>query len=295
MPRSKPVTLAPLSFAPPAVPAPNSRRSLPRESFRPEPVGRYDGRGQRTIHPATGLARMPRSKNRDEVVAAVPDPFGTSPERIYATVNRRVDILETERSRGLISEDAYRAGRDLQDVLERASSTGSCNWDATPRDRETVQRAMLARAMERSQDVQRVLTFVQARLGAIDTRLLRRVLGDWMSYADCAALRGKAGERGVSYVAARFRDALEDLAAASAAKGAGRHSQPDKHQVASEGAGTRQDLSAAAGGTLGRLERELAELEEQQTPATAEISRARTAVADQRLRQATARAHLHRA
>jgi hypothetical protein len=45
------------------------------------------------------------------------------------------------------------------------------------------------------------------------------VLGDRRTYADVAADRGRAGDAGRRYYAARFRDALEALAEAWAAKG----------------------------------------------------------------------------
>ena len=59
-------------------------------------------------------------------------------------------------------------------------------------------------------------------VGIIDARLIRQILGERMSFAECAALRGRTGDRGARYYAARFRDALEIVAERFAAKGTGR-------------------------------------------------------------------------
>ena len=89
-------------------------------------VGRYAFRGGQAVPPpdaampANGVAVPPRSRNIAIAIGAVPDPFDAR-ARVLATINRRTDLLELERSRGLISEAAYRTGRTLQQAFEKAS------------------------------------------------------------------------------------------------------------------------------------------------------------------------------
>lgn len=61
-----------------------------------------------------------------------------------------------------------------------------------------MQGGVVARATEQAKAVQSMVAFVQGRLGAIDTRLVRRILGEGLGYADRAALQGKPGERGLT-------------------------------------------------------------------------------------------------
>ncbi len=227
-----------------------SQRPARRSPERGSAIGRYDGRTHNTRAPAAGLGKPVKSANSDTVVAAVADPWGNGKERVLATVNRRTDLLELERSHGRISEAAYRAGRTVQDVLEKAGRIGGSKWDLTPSHHSTMENGAVARAMERAQAAVKMVAFVQGRLGMIDTRLLRRVLGDRMGYADIAALQGKSGEKGATYVARRFRDALEDLAEAFAARGKAAPAADDKHAAAAREAAEREGSAVAGGGTL---------------------------------------------
>src|SRR5512136_2755133 len=98
----------------------------------PRSLGRYDARRSARA-PANGLATPPPSLNVRTAVAAVPDPLEPG-ARILATVNRRTDILEIERSHGRISEAAYAVGRILQQAFERQARLGtSPAWNATGR------------------------------------------------------------------------------------------------------------------------------------------------------------------
>ena len=204
------------------------RRSQVHDGSR-RPSGRYDGRSDKTRLPPGGLGRVPTSKGADTVVAAVEDPWGDGKERVFATVNRRVDVLEMERSHGRISEAAYRTGRTVQATFEKLGRLPGCNWEVAPGDRFTAQRSMVEQAMDRAGTIQKMVAAIQVRIGMIDTRLLRRVLGDRLSFAECAALQGKGGEKGQNYISRRFRDALEDLAEAWTVKGRVQPPPADKH------------------------------------------------------------------
>ena len=251
--------------------ASRARRSLAK------PHGRYDGRPAR-LPPGGELARPPKSRNVDVDVAAIVDPMGDGEERILATVNRRVDILETERSRKLISESAYRVGRQLQAVFERLGGIGSTNWCGASRiDPMLANELKILNSVMSAQEIAKVFERMRGRLGMIDTRLVKRILGDRMSYADCAAHEGKAGERGTTYIASRFRHALEDLAEAWVGKGKTAPPPDDKHKAVALDMDERQQASMEAGVTTERKK-----LEAEQARAEAEKIRrsgARRAIA----------------
>ena len=222
-----------------------------------EQAGRYDRRSHNTRAPSEGLARMPVSRNADTAIVAVQDPWGDGRERVLATVNRRVDILEHERSHGLISVGAYNMGRLIQAVLERLGKVAGSNWCGASRiDASMAQELNIVRSLDSAEKIQAWMEDVRGRIGMIDARLLRRVLGDRMSYADCAALQGKAGERGKTYVATRFREALEDLAGVGIAKGKVSPPPDDKHAAAAENVVEREAASMKGGATTERRKRE---------------------------------------
>ncbi len=192
--------------------SPRGRRSL----------GRYDLAG--AAAPPAGLGRPASSRNVPTAIVAVPDPYAPR-ERILAAANRRVDVLEEERAHGRISEAAYQIGRIVQAVFERARRPSGAGSQWAPRDRIDAGFAhelAIVLALEDAQKIKAYLGRIAATVGMIDARLLRHVLGDGLSYAQCAAARGRGGERGRLYYAARFRDALEELAVRWAATGKAR-------------------------------------------------------------------------
>jgi hypothetical protein len=169
--------------------------------------------------PPTGLARPPASVNLRTAIAAVPDPWSPAGPAILATVNRQVDVLEDERSHGRISEAAYREGRIAQAVFERARGPGSCNWSFASRvDAFTAKELSIIYGIDSAARIQRLVDWLRQQLGRIDANILQRVLGEQKSFSEVATLQGKSGARGAWYVAHRFRDALEALASARAAR-----------------------------------------------------------------------------
>jgi hypothetical protein len=180
---------------------------------------RYDLRG---ASPPAGeaLGRPAPSVNIRTAVGAVDDPL--SRDRRLATVNRRVDVLEWERSHDRISEAAYREGRILQRAYEVRSRIGPGSVDGmmgrsqTADQKAAAMHGRLADTMDKSGPY---LAWVARELGEIDARLLRQVIGDGLGFAEVAALRGRGNERGVAYFAQRCRDALEALAEKRAAHG----------------------------------------------------------------------------
>ncbi len=183
------------------------------------PTGRYDLQGA-TMPPGEALGEPTTVRQRYSRVAAIPDPYDPN-RRLLASVNIRTDILEDEYAHGRISQSAHYAGRAIQNLLEQTTRTGTGNqWNSGDRVDATVRKEeQVERHFEMARKIQAHFAWMRRVLGEFDCKIIRHVLGDAMSYGACAALYGKTGNRGVRYIAARFRDALEALANEQAAKG----------------------------------------------------------------------------
>jgi hypothetical protein len=167
--------------------------------------------------PGGVVGRAPRSPNAFTALVAVEDPIPDSQGRhgrVLATVNRRVDILELERSHRRISARAYTVGRIVQAVFERSrGSSASSQWGQGDRvDAEVAKELRIIRSIDNAHRVKEYVDSIRKAVGRIDANILQLVLGDGKTYADVAALRGRDGRQGTGYFAGRFRDALEDLA-----------------------------------------------------------------------------------
>ena len=140
-----------------------------------------------------------------------------APERVRATVNRRVDVLEYEHSHGRISAAAYNEGRVIQALFERAGISGGSTWrDGSRIDAVVAKELMLSRRCRDARLIAARMAKIGAVLGqkSIDVAIIRQVLGENRRYADVAlpARLHTDTRSGIAYVAARFRDALETLA-----------------------------------------------------------------------------------
>jgi Ni/Co efflux regulator RcnB len=198
-------------------------RSMTRRRRKPSlpPVGRYDLRD--AAMPAGEQLGSPTAvRQRHTRVAAIPDPYEPG-KRLLATINIRTDLLELELAHGRISQAAFLVGREIQSKLERQSQVGAGNqWNSGDRvDAYQRHEEYIVTNLEIARDIQAYFSWIGRCLGhaGIDGKILRNVLGDRMSYGACAVLHGKRGDRGARYIAQRFRDALEALANAQAAKG----------------------------------------------------------------------------
>lgn len=163
-----------------------------------KPVGRYITPGH---EPPNGRGRPAPSVNVRTAVGSVPDPFPNEHEphrRISVTINRRTDILEHELSHGLLSDAAYQIGRIAQTVFERGVHvSGGGQWRQGDRvDADYAHELAIVRHLEDAGKIGSYVGWMVRVLGMIDARIVRRVLGDRMSYADVAALQGKSGDRG---------------------------------------------------------------------------------------------------
>lgn len=183
-----------------------------------QPISRYDG-GYDAYIPGN-LGRPPASANVRTAVGAVQDPMEPG-KRIHATINRRVDVLEIERSHKRITEAAYMTGRVAQAIFERTGHAPDRDRDpAGDRSKlEYVRDLPMILAIDDARTVAAYEKWIVSVLGHMDSRILRYVIRDGRTFAQLAEDRGRGGRQGTSYYADRFRDALETLAHALAARG----------------------------------------------------------------------------
>ena len=186
------------------------------------PVGRYDLR-EADMPSGEQLGEPTAVRRKHTRIAAIPDPYNRGGRRLLATIHIRTDLLELERAHSRISEAAFYVGREIQCMFERATATGAGNqWNSGDRvDQYQAKELQIISHLELARRIDAHAVWMRRCLGQanIDCTIIRDLLGDQMSYGACAARHGKFGERGARYVAQRFRDALEALATAQAARG----------------------------------------------------------------------------
>jgi hypothetical protein len=207
----------------------------------------FDRYAPSTLREANDLGHRPEPPDTDDVetsLVAIPDPNpdpnravgrGSHGQTVRATVNRRVDILEYECSHGRITAMAYRAGRVLQGVFERAQLGGASTWAEGSRvDTSRAKEMAVVRKLLNARTIQAHLKWTRKVLGSTDAEIVRQVIGENRRYGDVALpgqhVRGRLAraafehaqlvqpqllperERDRNYIAHRFRDALESLA-----------------------------------------------------------------------------------
>jgi len=179
--------------------------------------GRYEqGTLREARLPANGVGRPPpnlgnRTPVRDVGLAAVPDPMDDRGRPMLAAVNRRVDVLEQERSGGHISEGAYRVGRMIQQVLE-IKLRSSSNWleAGGSRDMREAQIMMLARGKVRAEEIGKIEAKLARLLGELGVKFMTDILGKGVTFKEKAG--ALASQRRMDSVRWRFRSYLEELA-----------------------------------------------------------------------------------
>lgn len=177
--------------------------------------------GRRRRKPVRLAPITARDAAFDVAEKRVADPYEPGSFR-YTPFNRRVDLLEEEISHKRITVSQYEIGRQIQAVFERASGArlGSGGWSqGGSRDQTIAHELAIIYAIDDARIIRGLVERVTRTLGQIDARLLRRILAERMTFAEAAAFQGKSGDRGARYIAARFRDALESLDDAFAARG----------------------------------------------------------------------------
>lgn len=199
---------------------------MPRHRRKPSlaPVGRYDLR-EAVMPPGEQLGEPTAARRRHTRVAAIPDPYNPGGRRLLATINIRTDLLELELSHGRLTQAAFLVGREIQKLFEQATRTGAGNqWNSGDRvDQYQRKEEAVVTQFEIARKISAHADWMRKCLGqeSIDCKIIRNILGDNMNYGATAVLHAKKGDRGVRYIAQRFRDALETLANAQAAKGRG--------------------------------------------------------------------------
>lgn len=194
---------------------------MARHSSR-KSVGRYDGQSKGVFVPPD-LPTPGRSLagKREVVHANVDDPAEIG-KRARAAVNRRVSILEDQRSRGLLSEAAYRLGVELEVMFCTIGFTDGGQWrDSSRVDAASAHEHAIALTMDRAIKAVAKAKWMLKCVGEVDGEIIVKVLREGMRFADVAAKIKRisatsSGRRAAEFVAWRFRDALEYLAEAQA-------------------------------------------------------------------------------
>jgi hypothetical protein len=184
-------------------------------------LGRYQAVGA-----AADPGALPREgKARPHVTirhGAVDDP---DPElrghRRRVAINIRTDALEQEYARGRLSEQAYRAGRVYQRVLDRANGlrTASAWRDGDRVDAGRAGDLTLVRALDAAAQAVRLREEVRPIIGLLADRILALTLGEGLTLTQTAerlagATGGSpAGRHAAGFYAWAFRQALEALGA----------------------------------------------------------------------------------
>lgn len=187
-------------------------------------VARYDIAGVPAL--PGGVGTPPRNRNARTRLCAIPDAMPDAKGRhnpVLGNVVTNTDIVEWELSHGRISDGAYSMGRLIEGIFNKARGPGGGGqWRQGDRvDAWVAHELAIIWAIDNARSIKRWTLAVERELGRIDAKILRQVLGEGKSFAEVAALNGRAGERGTNYYAQRWRDALETLADRWAARGKG--------------------------------------------------------------------------
>lgn len=163
------------------------------------------------------------------------DPNRKPGQTSRVNVNWRGDILDYEAKHHRISAAAFRAGRVVQGVFERAHLGGASTWAAGSRvDTSRAKEMAVVRKLLNARTIRAHLQWMRGVLGSKDAEIVRQVLGENRRYGevelDADLVRGKLAraafehaqlvqpmlvpeyKKDISYIAHRFRDALESLA-----------------------------------------------------------------------------------
>ncbi|WP_375408538.1 hypothetical protein [uncultured Methylobacterium sp.] len=163
----------------------------------------------------------------DKATVAVADPYEPG-KRIQATVNRRVDLLEYERSHGNITVSQYEVGRQVQATFERAAGARNTRDRAAidetivDRSKRTELKDLAAvRAIDSAREVQELMVKIERAIGGVPAHFLRELLTRGGTIKDYVRSKDMlASDRKVTETAIRFRYLLEALDDTFAATGA---------------------------------------------------------------------------
>lgn len=183
--------------------------------------GRYDS-GARNLTapgelPAEGLQGKAEIRH-----AAVPDPNPSfTGQRQRAAINIRVDLLEREYAGGRLTEGAYRAGLLIQAALQVIALSGRGQWGEGSRvDPAQVSDAIMVDALHKASLAVKLFDRIKREVGNHDAKLLKMTLGEGLTIEQVVAKFGAPVSAWTTrYQLKRFRDALEFVSEARAARG----------------------------------------------------------------------------
>lgn len=213
--RTKAVTLA-------GSPAHHTHERFARPERARDPRGdRYDH--SLAFDPRTNLSKPVRGKRGpiETSAVAVDDPMSPG-KRVMTSVNRRVDVLEMERSHGRLTVSQYEVGRQVQAIFERASGArlGSMDFGVRgSKDMTIAHELSVIYAIDDARLVAKLKDKVVRAVGVPGARFLHEVLTGRQTFAQFAEARGKGGDRGTAYIAEHFRILMENLDTDFAAEG----------------------------------------------------------------------------
>jgi hypothetical protein len=142
-------------------------------------------------------------------------------DRVLATVNKRVDVLEHERSHGWITEQAAETGREFQRLHELVDSVPSSNWEGRSHvDAAAAHEEAIARRHVAVHTIQRYRRQAIKRIGLFGWWFLRRAIVEGVSFQRLGADNGYPNEKGREWAARTFRRLLEEMSLAVGATGA---------------------------------------------------------------------------
>ncbi|MGY2051702.1 hypothetical protein [Methylobacterium sp. JK268] len=195
--------------------------------------------GQRDLPPPSQAVRTAVGSVVDPWPNPDRDPFA-EPERVQVTINRNTDLLEREFAHGRISEQAYLVGRVLQEAFERrAGPRGGGSPEGRDRVDQTVAHELaIALAIDDAMFVERLMGRLQQAVGSYGARFLHQVLANGREFAEISRGLGRGdGRQAVAFVAARFRDLLEAIAADWLAEQTAVGPEPEKARIRGEAPG----------------------------------------------------------
>jgi len=193
---------------------PNGRRVRARTTD-----GRWHDTDPRARIPAGGFGTAP-SPNVQIQHGTVADPMEAKASSIVS-VNLRTDLLEWEYSHRQLSEAAYRTGREIQGLWERATRIMGSSWDDSSGGPPASSADRLAAKMELAEQIAALEKRIVRAIGMVGYRRLRSHLAHGLTFAQAAIKDGKGdGREAIKFAAKRFRHYLEDLAEEWAARGA---------------------------------------------------------------------------
>ncbi len=133
-----------------------------------------------------------------------------------AAINTRTDALETEYARGRLSDEAYRAGRIYQRVLELSGGkpTGGGQWMQGDRvDAASAHEIAIWRSLDTARKAHEMIFSLLPVIGILAANVLRMILLDRLTITEVTSrCEGSTERMQVVFYAETFRRSLQIVA-----------------------------------------------------------------------------------